>query len=90
MPSTHYQFDIMQEYTITLTLTDAFETKTVTTKLPSARFIMCVDNNGNRIAFFKATTKTAPSGKQYTFELPASCQIYIGDTTLEDYIRSIH
>ena len=37
----------------------------------------------------KVTNKTIPSGKNRTVEFSADTQIYIGDQTLEDYIRSI-
>jgi hypothetical protein len=74
---------------VTLTITDAFETTVIQAKVQSGKFVMHVDNNGNRMGIMKATNKTIPSGKTSTFEIAAGCQVYIGDMTLEDYIRSI-
>ena len=78
-------FSDQLEYQITLTLTDAFETTTVTVKLPSAKFIIHTDAGGDRIAFMKAATKTPPAGKSSTVEFSADSQIYIGDDPLEKY-----
>lgn len=89
MPSVRQVLSVLQEYTVTLTITDAFETTVIQAKVPSGKFVMHVDNNGNRMGIMKATNKTIPSGKTSTFEIAAGCQVYIGDMTLEDYIRSI-
>ena len=82
-------FSLTQEYTIELTLADAFETVTITAKLPSGQYILYVDSTGTHLGFMKAATKTTPAGKSGTIEFPSNFQIYIGDTTLEDYIRSL-
>lgn len=89
LPGSRQTFNVQQEYTITLTLTDAFGTVTITSKVPSARFIMYVDANGTRMGVMKAASKTIPSGKDSTFEISGNTQVYIGDSKLEDYIRSI-
>lgn len=88
-PGARQTFSIQQEYTITLTLTDAFETKTVTAKIKSAKFIIYVNAAGTKIGFMKATTENIPSGKSSTLEFSEDTQIYIGDETLEAYIRRI-
>ena len=82
-------FQSQNEYTITLTLADAFETVTVTARMKSAKFVMHVDSGGDRIAFFKAANKTIPTGKTSTMEISGDTQVYIGNDTLEDYIRAI-
>ena len=89
MPTNRLTLSVLQEYTVTLTITDAFETTVVQAKVPSGKFVMHVDNSGNRMGIMKATNKTIPTGKTSTFEIAAGCQVYIGDSTLEDYIRSI-
>ena len=88
-PNDRKTFYKTQEYTITLTLTDAFETTVITAKLPSARYIIFVSSDGKKLGIMKATTHTPPAGKNTTFEIAADCQIYIGSDTLEDYIESI-
>lgn len=82
-------FSLTAEYTIELTLADAFETVTITAKLPTGQYIWYADETGTHLAFMKAATKTTPAGKAGTIEFPDNFQIYIGDTTLEDYIRSL-
>ena len=77
------------EYTITLTLEDAFETVTITARMKSAKFVIHVDSGGDRIAFFKAANKAIPAGKTSTMEISGDTQVYIGADTLEDYIRAI-
>ena len=88
-PNDRKTFNKTQEYTITLTLTDAFETTVITAKLPSARYIIFVDSTGKKLGIMKATTHTPPAGKTTTFEIAGDCQVYIGNDTLEDYIESI-
>ena len=82
-------FDQISEYTVTLTLADSLETVIITTSLPSARFVMYVDSSGNKIGFMKVPNQSIPEGMKGTFEIDGDTQIYIGQTTLEDYIRSI-
>lgn len=89
LPGSRKTFAETNEYTVNLTLTDSFETVTIQVTLPSARFIIYVDSTGNKLGFMKVTNKTIPSGKNRTVEFSADTQIYIGDQTLEDYIRSI-
>ncbi len=89
LPNSRQTFSIQQEYTITLTLTDAFETTVITAKINSARFIIYTDSTGTKLGFMKATTKTPPSGKTETIEFSGTSQIYIGDETLEAYIQRI-
>lgn len=89
LPGNRQTFSIQQEYTITLTLADAFETVTIQAKLRSAKFIIYVNNGGNKLGFMKAASKNIPAGKNSTIEFSGDSQIYIGDDTLEDYIRNI-
>ena len=77
-------FSEQSEYTITLTLQDKLETTVIT-----AKYIMHVDGGGDRLAFFKAVSKTIPTGKDSVIEFSANTQIYIGNDTLEDYITAI-
>ena len=86
LPTTRQTFSTQQEYTITLALTDAFETTTLTVKLPTAKFVFHIDSGGDRIALMKAVTHSVPSGKESTVEFSEDSQIYIGNTTLEQYI----
>ena len=89
LPGNRKTFSQTQEYTVTLTLQDSLETTVITTKLPSARFILAFDASGNRIGVMKFPSKSIPTGKARTFEISDDTQIYIGNDTLEDYIRSI-
>ena len=89
LPGSRQTFSVQNEYTITLTLTDAFQTVTITAKVPSARFIFYVNSTGSKLGFMKAAGKSIPSGKDSTIEFSGNSQIYIGDSTLEDYIRTI-
>ena len=82
-------FQTTQEFTITLTLQDAFETTVITAKLQSAKFIIYAAADGDRLAFFKASSKAVPTGKNSVMEISADTQVFIGNDTLEDYIRSI-
>ena len=89
LPGNRLMFDQISEYTVTLELSDLLETVIITTSLPSARFIMYVDSGGNKIGFMKVPNQSIPAGMKGTFEIDGDTQIYIGQTTLEDYIRSI-
>lgn len=89
LPGNRMSFNILQEYNVTLTLQDSFETTTITGKVRSARFIMHVNAEGTKMGFMKAATKAVPSGKASVIEFSDDTQIYIGDMTLEQYIRSI-
>lgn len=89
LPSNRKTFNILQQYEITLKLQDKFETTLIKAILNSAKFIMNISENGNGIAFMGAVTKTPPAGKTSTFEIPGSCQIYIGNETLEEFIQRI-
>ena len=85
----HLTFATTQEHTITLTLADSFETVTITAKLQSAKFIIYAAADGDRLAFFKASSKAVPTGKDSVMEISGNTQVYIGNDTLEDYIRAI-
>lgn len=90
LPSSRQTFSQTSEYTISLTLTDAFETVTIQVTLPTAQFMIFVNANGDRIAVMKATNESlSKNGKSGTIELSANHQIYIGNTTLENYIRGV-
>lgn len=89
LPGARQTFQAQYEYTITLTLADAFETTVITAVLRSAKFVMHIDSGGDRLAFFKAVGKSVPTGKTSVMEIDGGTQIYIGNDTLEDYIRAI-
>ena len=85
-PSSRKSFQITQEYTFTLTLADSLETTVITAKLPSARFIIAADSDGNRLGIMKFPNKAIPAGKNRTFEISDDTQVYIGDQTLEAFV----
>lgn len=86
LPNSRKTFNAQSEYNIQLVLTDQFETTTITTKLPSAKFIIFIDSAGNRMAFFKAVTKSVPTGKNRVLEISDDTAFYIGATLFEDWI----
>lgn len=85
----HIVFDILLEYEVTLTIADLYETTVIRDVLPSARFIIHVAADGNRIAFMKAVSQSVPAGKQYTFEISGDAEIYYGAMTLKQYIQAV-
>jgi len=89
LPGTRLALNVQNEYEVTLTITDAFETTTIRARVRSGKFVIYVDPGGTKMGIMKATNKTIPSGKESTFEIAATCQVYIGDYTLEDYIRNV-
>jgi len=89
LPGNRQTFNILQEYTVTLTLTDSFETTVITAKVRSGRFIIHVPQDGTKLGFMKAATKSVPSGKTSVIEFSDDTQIYIGDVTLEQYIHNV-
>ena len=89
LPTSRQTFNETTEYTITLTLTDAFETTVITAKLPTAQFMMYFNPNGDRMAFMKAVnTSLSKNGKDGVIEFSDNAQIYIGSTKLETYITN--
>lgn len=84
LPGNRKEFNITEEYTITLMLEDGLHTTVITTKLPSARFVMAFDSTGNKIGIMKFPNKTIPSGKNRTFEISEDTQVYIGNDKLVD------
>jgi len=83
-------FGQLNEYSIELELTDAFETVTIITKLPTAQFLMAASQDGLRLAFMKAVNESLSAGqKTGVLELSDTVQIYIGTVTLEQYIRNV-
>lgn len=89
LPSNRQTFNTQNEFEVTLALTDAFETTTLSVKLPTAKFVIHIDAGGDRIAFMKAITHSVPNGKESVVEFSADSQIYIGDVTLETYIQNV-
>ena len=90
LPSSRQTFSETSEYQIQLTLVDAFETVNIIVILPTAQFMVHVNGTGDRIAFMKATNDNlSKNGKSGTIEFSANHQIYIGNTTLENYIRGV-
>lgn len=90
LPSSRQTFDRLTEYYIQLILQDAFETVTITTKLPTALFMIFVNAAGDRIAFGKAANESlSKNGKDGVIEFSGDSQIYIGTETLEAFIQRI-
>lgn len=91
LPGNRQTFSVQQEYTIQVKLQDAFETVTLQTKLRSAKFIIYVSADGNKLGLMKAATKAIPAGKNATIELSGDAQLYIGDDKFEpaDYQKAL-
>lgn len=87
LPGSRQTFSIQQEYTVTVTLQDSFETTTVTGKVRSANFLIYASANGKKLGFKKAATKGGVNDE--TIEFSGTATIYIGDLTLAQYIQSI-
>lgn len=89
LPTSSQTFNETTEYSITLTLTDAFETTVITAKLPTAQFMMYFNPNGDRLAFMKAVNSSlSKNGKDGVIEFSDNAQIYIGSTKLETFITN--
>ena len=87
LPNSRQSFSQTQEYTIRLTLTDAFETVHIDKILPTAQFMIYVNSTGDRIAFMKATNDSLDkNGKNGTIEFSSNHQMYYGNLTFEKYI----
>ena len=89
LPNSRQTFSAQQEYTIQVTLEDAFESVTLQAKLRSAKFILYVSADGNKLGMMKAANKTIPSGKNANVEISGDAQVWIGDDKIEDLIKSI-
>ena len=90
LPNSRKTFSQSSEYTISMTLTDAFETVTIQTILPTAQFMIFVNANGDRIGFMKATNENlGKNGKQGTIEFSGNHQMYIGNQLAEDYFGGL-
>ena len=88
LPGSKQNFGQLSEYTIELKLQDAFETVTITAKLPTARFLFYAESAGDRLAFFKAAnTSLSKNGKDTVLEFSEDSQIYIGTEMLETFLR---
>ena len=87
LPTSRQTFDRLTEYNIQLVLQDAFETVTISKKLPTALFVFHVNQDGDRLAFMKAVTGSrSKNGKDSVIEFSEDAQIYIGSVMLENYI----
>ena len=84
IPGNKLTYALTNEHTITMTLADAFETVTVVAVMRSAKFIMHVAADGDRLAFFKAVGKTVPAGKTALIEIDTGTQVYFGNKELEE------
>lgn len=89
LPNDRKSLSQQQEYAVTLTLVDGLETTVITATVPSARFILAFASCGNKIGVMKFPVLAIPTGKARTFEISDDTQVYIGNQTLEDYIRAI-
>lgn len=69
-------------YVLRLALTDKYGTVSVTADLPSAAFAMHLNAAGNSIAFGKACERSN------AVEIAAGRTLYLGDSTLRDWIRN--
>ena len=87
LPGHRLTFSLQNKHDVTLTLTDGLETTTITATVNSARFVMFVNNLGTKLGFFKTADRTIPSGKTTTFEISGDTQVYIGNDTLEEFIK---
>lgn len=86
LPSSHLTFGSQNEHVISLILQDNLETTVISAILPSAKFIIHIAADGDRIAFFKALDKSVPTGKDSLIEISGNTQIYIGNNRLEDLL----
>ncbi len=89
LPGDRKTFSEIQEFEIALILTDKLETTRITARLPSGRYVIFVTADGRGIAFMKAVSQTPTAPKTSVLEISADTQVYIGNDTLEDYIRDI-
>lgn len=84
LPTNRLTFDRLTEYTIEMTLTDSFETTTITAKLPTAQFMLFFGADGTRMALMKAVNSSlSKNGKQGVIELSEDAQIYVGTKRIE-------
>ena len=90
LPGSRQTFSQLNEYSIELEMTDAFETVSIIVKLPTAQFLMALGSDGTRMALMKAVNESlSKNSKTGVLELSDTVQIYIGTTTLEQYIRNV-
>ena len=73
---------VTTRYVLRLALTDKYGTVSVTGSLPSAAFAMHLNAAGNSIAFGKACERSN------AVEIAAGRTLYLGDSTLRDWIRN--
>ena len=73
---------VTTRYVLRLALTDKYGTVSVTADLPSAAFAMHLNAAGNSIAFGKACERSN------AVEIAAGRTLYLGDSTLRDWIRN--
>jgi len=98
LPSSRKTFPVLQSAKITYTVSDLFETTSVTVSLDSTKFIIHFNAAGNSVAFGHAVQETPTSGSGYTgtFEIDDSMEIHIGVPgstptimTLKEYILAV-
>ena len=90
LPTNRQTFNVTTEYTIELILTDAFETVTISKKLPTAQFMMYFNKNGDRMSLMKAVDSSLKkNGKNGVIELSGNAQIYVGSNKIEDFISNV-
>ena len=90
LPGSRQTFSATSEYTISLNLTDSFGTVQIQVTLPTAQFMIYLNDDGDRIGFMQATSSSrSKNGKNGTIEFSGNHQIYIGNTTLEQYILNV-
>ena len=73
---------VTTRYVLRLALTDRYGTVSVTADMPSAAFAMHLNAAGNSIAFGKACERSN------AVEIAAGRTLYLGDSTLRDWIRN--
>ncbi len=73
---------VTTRYVLRLALTDKYGTVSVTADLSSAAFAMHLNAAGNSIAFRKACERSN------AVEIAAGRTLYLGDSTLRDWIRN--
>ena len=89
LPGSRQTFSTQQEYTITVTLVDAFETTTLQVKLRSAKFIFYVSADGNKMGLMKAATHSIPAGMNENIEIPDDAEVWYGDKKVRDIFKAL-
>ena len=86
LPNNRQTFSQASEYTIRLTLADRFETVHIDVKLPTARFFLYCNGNGDRMGIMGAVNESlSKNGKDTVLQISDNTQMYVGTETAEEY-----